>query len=86
MKGTVILLFQPAEEGGAGGKLMVDEGVLDGVEGIHGAHVMPDIPSGVIASKAGHDSDAKHALYHFRKGVIRAFMSYPSLHAALIQQ
>ena len=47
-------MFQPAEEGGAGGKLMVDEGVLDGVDGIHGAHVMPDIPAGVIASKVGH--------------------------------
>lgn len=28
LKGTVKLLFQPAEEGGAGGKLMVEEGKL----------------------------------------------------------
>ena len=69
LKGTIVLLFQPAEEGGAGGKLMVDEGVLDGVEGIHGAHVMPDLPAGVIASKAGHPPSAKHAVYHSGKGV-----------------
>ena len=29
IQGTVKLLFQPAEEGGAGGKLMREEGVLD---------------------------------------------------------
>ena len=28
LKGSVRLLFQPAEEGGAGGKLMVEEGNL----------------------------------------------------------
>lgn len=50
LPGTVVLLFQPAEEGGAGGKFMVEEGALDGVSGIHGIHVMPIYPSGVITS------------------------------------
>ncbi len=50
--GTVVLLFQPAEEGGAGGKFMVEEGALEGVIGIHGVHVMPIYPSGVITSIA----------------------------------
>lgn len=45
-----MLLFQPAEEGGAGGKFMVEEGALEGVLGVHGIHVMPIYPSGVITS------------------------------------
>ena len=36
LPGTVVLLFQPAEEGGAGGKFMVEEGALKGVIGVHG--------------------------------------------------
>lgn len=50
LKGTVVLLFQPAEEGGAGGKFMVEEGALEGVLGVHGIHVMPIYPSGIITS------------------------------------
>ena len=45
-----MLLFQPAEEGGGGGKVMVEEGALEGVLGIHATHVMPACPSGVVAS------------------------------------
>lgn len=52
LPGTVVLLFQPAEEGGAGGKFMVEEGALEGVIGVHGVHVMPIYPSGVITSIA----------------------------------
>ena len=33
------LLFQPAEEGGAGGRAMVAEGALEGVAGAHAIHV-----------------------------------------------
>ncbi|MGH1578288.1 M20 aminoacylase family protein [Planktotalea sp.] len=41
--GTAILLFQPAEEGGGGGKVMVDEGVMDsyGVQEVYGLHNFP---------------------------------------------
>lgn len=48
---AVLLIFQPAEEGKAGGKLVADSGVLEGVQALHGLHVWPDLPSGVIASK-----------------------------------
>ena len=50
INGTVKLLFQPAEEGGAGGKLMSDEGALENpnVERIFGLHVWPQLPSGSI--------------------------------------
>ena len=52
LNGAVLLLFQPAEEGKGGGKLVADSGILDGVRALHGLHVWPDLPSGVIASKA----------------------------------
>jgi IAA-amino acid hydrolase len=55
LRGTVKLIFQPAEEGGAGGKRMCDEGVLDGpkVERIFGLHVWPMLPTGKIGSRPG---------------------------------
>jgi IAA-amino acid hydrolase len=53
--GTVKLLFQPAEEGGAGGKRMREEGVLENprVDRIFGLHVWPYLPTGSIGSRAG---------------------------------
>ncbi|MGE0609575.1 MAG: amidohydrolase [Pirellulales bacterium] len=53
--GTVKLLFQPAEEGGAGGKAMIDGQALENprVERILGLHVWPDLPTGTIGSRAG---------------------------------
>jgi amidohydrolase len=55
LQGTVRLLFQPAEEGGAGGKRMRDEGALEnpGVERIFGLHVWPMLPTGTIGSRTG---------------------------------
>ncbi|XP_037486447.1 IAA-amino acid hydrolase ILR1-like 5 [Triticum dicoccoides] len=53
LKGTVRLLFQPAEEGGAGASHMVKEGVLNGVEAIFAMHVNCQKPTGSIAAHAG---------------------------------
>ena len=55
INGTVKLLFQPAEEGGAGGKLMREEGALESpdVERIFGLHVWPQMPTGQIGSREG---------------------------------
>lgn len=55
LRGTVKLLFQPAEEGGAGGQRMRDEGALKGpdVERIFGIHVWPELPTGTIGSRPG---------------------------------
>ena len=55
LAGSVKLLFQPAEEGGAGGKRMRDEGVLENphVERIFGLHVWPMLPTGTIGSREG---------------------------------
>ena len=51
--GTVRLIFQPAEEGGAGAKRMLEEGVLNGVSRIFGLHLFPSLPSGVIGGRSG---------------------------------
>ncbi|EXB82653.1 IAA-amino acid hydrolase ILR1-like 2 [Morus notabilis] len=51
LQGTVVLLFQPAEERGFGAKDMIKEGALDGVEAILGLHVSPDFPTGVVAAR-----------------------------------
>lgn len=50
LKGNIKWIFQPAEEGGAGGKVMTEEGVLENprVDAIFGAHVFPEIPIGKI--------------------------------------
>ncbi|KAL4518375.1 hypothetical protein Ndes2526B_g01216 [Nannochloris sp. 'desiccata'] len=53
LKGTVKLLFQPAEEGGAGGDIMVQEGALKGVDAAFGLHLWPTIPTGVLATRPG---------------------------------
>jgi IAA-amino acid hydrolase len=55
IRGTVKLVFQPAEEGGAGGKRMRDEGALSNpdVQRIFGLHVWPMVPTGTITSRAG---------------------------------
>lgn len=55
ISGTVKLLFQPAEEGGAGGKAMIAGLALENprVERILGLHVWPDLPTGSIGSRSG---------------------------------
>jgi amidohydrolase len=55
IRGTVKLLFQPAEEGGGGGLRMCDEGALENptVDRAFGMHVFAQIPTGKIASRAG---------------------------------
>ena len=71
INGTVKLLFQPAEEGGAGGKLMREEGALKdpAVERIFGLHVWPQMPSGQIGSREGTFLAATSSLNLTVKGV-----------------
>ena len=55
LEGPVKFLFQPAEEGGAGGRRMCEEGVLDDppVRAIFGLHGWPGQPQGEIGVRSG---------------------------------
>ncbi|KVH92986.1 Amidohydrolase [Cynara cardunculus var. scolymus] len=51
--GTVVLVFQPAEEGGGGAIRVVESGVLENVKAIFGLHVSPALPLGQVSSRSG---------------------------------
>ncbi|XP_051121946.1 IAA-amino acid hydrolase ILR1-like 2 [Andrographis paniculata] len=53
LQGSVILIFQPAEENGEGAKDMMEEGVLENVTAIFGLHTVHRYPSGTVASRPG---------------------------------
>lgn len=53
LKGTVRLIFQPAEEKAKGARQVIDSGALIGVQAIFGMHNKPDLPVGTIGIKSG---------------------------------
>ncbi|GLJ55270.1 hypothetical protein SUGI_1186050 [Cryptomeria japonica] len=53
LKGTVRLLFQPAEERGAGAAMMIKDGALKDAEAIFGMHISTLLQTGTIASRPG---------------------------------
>ncbi|WOG91127.1 hypothetical protein DCAR_0310375 [Daucus carota subsp. sativus] len=53
LKGSVKLVFQPAEEGRGGAYHMIKEGALDGSQAIFGLHIDPSMPTGTIGSRPG---------------------------------
>eukprot|EP00878_Enallax_costatus_P009016 GHUV01009428.1.p1 GENE.GHUV01009428.1~~GHUV01009428.1.p1 ORF type:complete len:349 (+),score=78.27 GHUV01009428.1:168-1214(+) len=53
LRGTVLLVFQPDEEGGTGARLMLAEGAVAGVSAVFGMHVMPTLPVGHVALRSG---------------------------------
>ena len=54
-RGSVAVIFQPAEEGGAGGLAMVEDGMMDrfGIREVYGLHNMPGVPLGEFAIRSG---------------------------------
>ncbi len=53
LSGTVKLFFQPGEEIALGAKKMIEEGVMDGIDGIFGLHVWNDAEVGKVSVEAG---------------------------------
>ncbi len=53
LAGTIKCLFQPAEENGKGGVMMIDRNVMDGVDGAFGIHLWSQIPTGSVCVGAG---------------------------------
>ncbi len=53
--GTAVVIFQPAEEGGGGGREMVTDGMIDRwkIDEVYGMHNMPGIPVGAFAIRPG---------------------------------
>jgi hippurate hydrolase len=53
--GTAVVIFQPAEEGGGGGREMVKDGVMErfGIEEVYGMHNAPGLPVGAFAIRPG---------------------------------
>ena len=49
------MIFQPAEEGGAGAVAMIKDGLMDrfGIEQVYGMHNGPGIPLGSFAIRPG---------------------------------
>ena len=53
--GTAVVVFQPAEEGGAGARAMMRDGLMDrwNIDEVYGMHNLPGLPLGRIAMKSG---------------------------------
>ncbi len=53
--GTAVVIFQPAEEGGAGGDAMVKDGMMErwGIQEVYGMHNMPNQPLGTFHLRPG---------------------------------
>ncbi|MCZ8095618.1 MAG: M20 family metallopeptidase [Acidovorax sp.] len=53
--GTVYLIFQPAEEGGGGARVMIEDGLFEKfpMQAVYGMHNWPGMPAGTMAASAG---------------------------------
>lgn len=80
IKGTIVLVFQPAEEGPGGAQLLIDEGLIEkfGIGQIVGIHLFPEFPEGTVACRP-------HAMMA-RNGEITIKVNGTSAHGAQPQQ
>ncbi len=53
--GKVVVIFQPAEEGGGGGREMCEDGMMErfGIQEVYGMHNWPGRPAGTFAIRPG---------------------------------
>ena len=71
LAGTVRFIFQPAEETLGGSISMIENGALDGVDCILGAHTWPDVEGGCIGIRKGPamgSNDSFHITVHGKGG------------------
>src|SRR5438445_10449983 len=63
--GTAVVIFQPAEEGGAGARAMLEDGLLDRfpIDEVFGTHNLPGLPIGHFAIRPGPMMAAADRLY-----------------------
>ena len=68
--GTVYLIFQPAEEGGAGARRMIEDGLFEQcpMDAIYGMHNWPGIPSGHMSVTPGPQMASSNEFYLTVKG------------------
>lgn len=69
-KGRVALLFQPAEEGGGGGEVMVQEGVMErfDISSVYALHNVPNIEMGAFYTTPGPIMAAVDTFHIYIKG------------------
>jgi amidohydrolase len=69
-KGEIVFIFQPAEEGGAGAKAMIDSGVFDSisVDAIFAGHFHPEYPAGDVSIAHGTSNAAADSFRITLKG------------------
>ncbi len=53
LHGEARFFFEPDEEGSGGAARMIAAGCMEGVDAVFGAHVVPDLPEGVIGVRYG---------------------------------
>ena len=68
--GTAVVIFQPAEEGGGGGREMVKDGMMErfGIEEVYGMHNMPGLPVGEFAIRSGPAAGGGRPHHHRDRG------------------
>lgn len=56
LRGEILFVFQPDEEGGGGARAIVETGVLEGVDAMVGTHLAPRLPVGEVGLTYGPSS------------------------------
>ncbi len=78
LKGTVRLIFQPAEEVAQGAAMIIKQGVMDGVSAVYGSHIWGNYDAPGISVEAGNRMAAP-AVFKLKVEGLSAHGSAPNL-------